>query len=82
MKPSHPPSSDSSPDEFSLEETLAEVRGIVDKMQKGVSDFDQQLALFKQGNQHIKACQEYLNQAEFKIKQLVEGKTEDIDIEL
>jgi len=68
--------------EFSLEKSLAEIRSIVEKMQKGVSDFDQQMALFAKGNELIEQCQEYLDQAELKIKQLVDGQTEDADFDI
>ena len=40
-------------------------------MQRGVSDFDQQVDLFKQGNQLIKECREYLDKSELKIEQLI-----------
>lgn len=65
-------------DTFSLEEALAEIRGIVDKMQQGVSDFDQQVALFEQGTLLIKSCRSYLTESELQIEQLIAGdqKTE------
>lgn len=66
--------------EFSLEDKLSEIRKIVEKMQKGVSDFDQQLALFGEGNLLIKECQAYLDKAELKIQQLVNEKTEDFEV--
>ena len=56
---------------FSLEKKLEEIRQLVEKMQRGVSDFDQQVDLFKQGNQLIKECREYLDKSELKIEQLI-----------
>ncbi len=62
---------------FSLEEKLAEIRSIVDQMQRGVEDFDKQVALFKSGRELIQQCQKYLDESEMEIKQLVNGKLED-----
>lgn len=61
-------------EKFSLEEKLEDLRSLVEKMQKGVSDFDQQVALFKEGSQLIKECRGYLNGAELEIKQLIKGE--------
>ena len=59
---------------FSLEEKLTEIRELVEKMQKGVSDFDKQVELFKRGNDLIKECREYLDVSELKIEELIKGK--------
>lgn len=59
---------------FSLEEQLTKLRALVDKMNKGVSDFDQQVALFQEGTAMIEACRAYLDQSEMKIQQLIDGK--------
>jgi exodeoxyribonuclease VII small subunit len=64
--------------EFSLEKKLAEIRSIVEKMQQGAVDFDEQIALFKQGQALIASCQNYLDKAELEIKQLVDGTLEDV----
>lgn len=61
-------------EKFSLEEKLEELRLLVEKMQEGMSDFDQQVALFKEGNRLIKSCREYLNGAELEIQQLIDGE--------
>jgi len=63
--------------EFSLENSLAEIRSIVEQMQSGVSDFDKQIELFKKGNKLIKACQNYLNEAELEVKQLIGNELQD-----
>lgn len=59
---------------FSLEDKLNEIRAIIEKMQKGVSDFDRQIELFEQGAQAIQACRAYLDGAEMQVQQLIEGK--------
>jgi len=66
-------------EEFSLEDSLGEIRDILDKMQKGVSDFDKQMELFKRGNALVEACRSYLDGAEMSIKQWVEGELEDFE---
>lgn len=65
-------------EKFSLEDKLTEIRKMVDQMQKGVSDFDQQVALYQAGAAMIKECREYLDSSELQIKQLIDGKEENI----
>ncbi len=60
---------------FSLEEKLTEIRSIVEKMQQGISDFDQQVALFEQGTRLVQDCRQYLNQSELQIQQLISGES-------
>jgi exodeoxyribonuclease VII small subunit len=59
---------------FSLEAKLKEIREILNKMQLGVNDFDENIKLFTQGNSLIKECRDYLDKAELSVRQLVEGK--------
>lgn len=66
-------------DDFSLEKKLGEIRTIVEKMQQGTVDFDEQIALFKQGQELIKSCQAFLDKSEMDIKQLVDGTLEDFE---
>lgn len=66
-------------EEFSLEKKLAEIRSIVEKMQQGAVDFDEQIALFKQGQALIASCQGFLDKAELEIRQLVDGELEDVE---
>ncbi|TAE50934.1 MAG: exodeoxyribonuclease VII small subunit [Bacteroidetes bacterium] len=64
---------------FSLEEKLTQIRSIVDKMQKGMSDYDKQVELFENGARLIQECRQYLDQAEMQVQQLVEGKLRPVD---
>lgn len=70
-------------EDFSLELQLKEIRDILQKMQVGVNDFDENIRLFTKGTEMIKSCRDYLDRAEMSVKQLVEGKegleTEDFD---
>lgn len=63
-------------EKFSFEDKLLKIRDIVSKMQEGIQNFDQQIALFKEGNQLIKECQGYLDKSELEIKQLINGNWE------
>lgn len=55
----------------SLDTDIIRIRAIVEEMQKGISDFDKQVELFKEASALIKACQNYLNESEIEIKQLI-----------
>ena len=60
---------------FSLEDRLKEIRTLLDEMQKGgASNFDEQVAHYKRGNQLITECLEYLDKAELQVEQLIEDK--------
>lgn len=59
---------------FSLEAKLKEIKEILNKMQLGVNDFDENIKLFTQGNALIEECRAYLDKAELSVRQLVEGK--------
>ena len=63
---------------FTLERNLKKIRDIIEKMQMGDLDFDENVALFKEGSETIAACKKYLDQSELLIKKLVEG--EEIDL--
>ncbi|MEM7659296.1 MAG: exodeoxyribonuclease VII small subunit [Bacteroidota bacterium] len=59
---------------FSLEDQLTELRTLVESMQKGMSNFDEQLALFQKGMKMIESCRDYLDQTEMQVQQLIDGK--------
>ena len=61
---------------FSLEKKLTEIRALVEKMQKGITDFDEQVASFKEGNDMIEECRKYLDASELKIRKLVDGEAD------
>jgi len=67
----------SEPTNFSLEETLTELRKLVDDMQKGVGDFDQQIALFQKGQTLIKTSRDYLDKSELQVQKLINGELTD-----
>jgi exodeoxyribonuclease VII small subunit len=71
------------PTGFSLEEKLKEIREILQKMQVGANDFDENIKLFAQGTALIADCRKYLDTAEVSVKQLINGpnggETKDFD---
>jgi exodeoxyribonuclease VII small subunit len=58
---------------FSLEEKLKQIREILQKMQMGANDFDENIRLFTQGTVLIAECRKYLDTAEMSVKQLING---------
>lgn len=58
---------------FSLEKKLEELRAVLEQMQKGMTDFDEQMRLFKHGQTLINECRDYLQDAELQVEQLLEG---------
>lgn len=67
---------DKAKESFSLEEKLREIRGLLDKMQSGDQNFDENMRLFQEGTAAIKDCREYLDTAELAIKQVIEADEE------
>ncbi len=60
------------PEDFSLEEKLEELRILLDQMQKGMTDFDQQMALFRHGQSLIAACRKHLDATELLVEQILQ----------
>ena len=66
---------------FSFEKNLEEIRALVEKLQKGIGTFDEQLALMKEGMERIKQSHAFLDQSELKIEQLIKGNWEEFPSE-
>ncbi len=62
---------------FSLDTKITRIRTIVEEMQKGVTDFDRQVSLFKEASELIKSCKEYLKNAETEVQVLINGEWQD-----
>jgi exodeoxyribonuclease VII small subunit len=60
-------------EQFSLEEKLREIKEILQKMQMGANDFDENIKLFTRGTGLIAECRKYLDGAELSVKRLIEG---------
>lgn len=62
-----------------FEQSLQELEGLVEKMERGDLSLEAALASFERGIQLMRTCQEALAQAEQKVEQLLEqGGTEQI----
>lgn len=59
--------------DFSLDQNISRIRAIVEEMQKGITDFDRQIILFKEAADLIQQCQAYLGQAELEVETLING---------
>lgn len=67
--------------EFSLEQTLETLQGIISRMQEGVGNFDEQMELFKQGMTLIESGRAYLKEADMQITQLINGEEKPVDMD-
>lgn len=64
----------------SFEEQITKLEDIVCKLEKGDISLDDSLALFEEGVKLTKACREQLDNAEKRVKILVNGEEEDFDV--
>jgi len=69
-------------EDFSLEDKLREIRSLLDQMQSGNADFDENVKLFTHGTDLIDQCRKYLDAAELQVKQLVSGSNGDEEADL
>ena len=63
--------------EMSFEESLTELEGIVDKLEKGQLSLDEGLMLFEKGIKLVRECNTKLKSAQQKVEKLI---VEDGDI--
>lgn len=57
--------------EMSFEESLTELEGIVDKLEKGQLSLDESLVLFEKGIKLVRECNTKLKCAQQKVEQLI-----------
>ena len=62
--------------EMSFEESLTELEGIVDELEKGQLSLDESLMLFEKGIKLVRECNTKLMSAKQKVEQLVEENGE------
>ncbi len=71
--------------EMSFEESLVELEGIVDKLEKGQLSLDESLMLFEKGIKLVRECNNKLKSAQQKVEQLIEEngelRTEPFEVE-
>lgn len=63
--------------DFKFEESVEELQGIVDKLEKGDLTLDESVDLFKKGVELSKLCTKKLDEVEKKITILTEDGEED-----
>ena len=62
--------------EMKFEESLTELEGIVDKLEKGQLSLDESLMFFEKGIKLVRECNTKLRSAQQKVEQLVEENGE------
>ncbi|MBU4374383.1 MAG: exodeoxyribonuclease VII small subunit [Euryarchaeota archaeon] len=71
--------------EISFEESLSELEGIVEKLEKGQLSLDESLMLFEKGIKLVRECNTKLKSARQKVEQLIEEngglRTEPFEVE-
>lgn len=71
--------------EMSFEESLLELEGIVEKLEKGQLSLDENLMLFEKGIKLVRECNDKLKNAQQKVEQLIEEngeiRTEPFEVE-
>ena len=60
--------------DFSLEESLKEIREILEKMELSTMDFDENIKMFTRGTSLIKECRTYLDESELMIRKLIDSE--------
>lgn len=68
--------------EPSFEQALAELEGIVAKLEGGTLALDETVALYQRGRNLAAHCQQRLDSVDLKVRQLVaslDGKSETVD---
>ncbi len=71
--------------EMSFEESLTELEGIVDRLEKGQLSLDESLMLFEKGIKLVRECNTKIQCAQQKVEQLIVenggSRTEKFDVE-
>ena len=62
----------------SLEDSLAEITQLIDKMEHGDQTLEQSLAHFERGIHLVKHCQDVLEKAEQKVQILIQKNNQDV----
>lgn len=63
------------------EQAVAELESILEKLEKGGKGLGESIDLFSQGINLVKICDNYLNDAETKIKVLLEDEIKEWDLD-
>ncbi len=63
--------------DMKFETALAELEGIVSRMEEGQLDLDDSIAAYKRGTALMKHCQDQLSEADAQIRVLENGELQD-----
>lgn len=66
---------------FSYEKSINRIKEISDILKNHPTQFEENLELFSEAMTLIKKCQDYIEQAELKVKAIIDGRLEDYDLE-
>ncbi len=69
-------------DQLTFEQAMAELEELVARLEEGELPLDESLALFERGRSLSQRCNDLLDAAEFKVKQLDPGSDELEDFDL
>lgn len=69
-------------DDLSFEAAFAELEEIVQQMEAGQLSLDESLALFERGRALAERCGRLLENAELRVRQLVDGRLDEIEAEV
>ncbi len=69
-------------DQLTFEQAMAELEELVARLEEGELPLDESLALFERGRSLSQRCNDLLDAAEFKVKQLGPGSDELEDFDL
>lgn len=61
-------------DQMKYEQAFAELEGLVSRLESGEIDLDEAVQLFERGQALVKRCQQLLENADLKVRSLVESK--------
>ena len=68
-------------DKMSFEEALAELEGIVKKLEGGEAPLEESIAIYERGAALKAHCQSKLKSAELKVEQIVQGASGEPETE-
>ena len=67
--------------EKTFEEKFSRIRDIAGRLERGNLSLQQSIDLFKEGNQLVKECQDYLKKTDLEIKKVIDETGATIDLE-
>ncbi len=66
---------------FSYEKSINRIKEISEILKNNPTNFEENLQLFSEAMLLIKKCQSYIQEAELKVKAIIDGEIQEYDIE-